>query len=56
VALLRRRWHRPAGADAAWLPPVPLFELLSPGGRNQLSALTVEPLLDELTARLQAAG
>jgi hypothetical protein len=56
VALLRRRWHLPDPRDAEPLPPVPLFELLSPGGRDRLSALAAEPLLDELVFRLAPQG
>jgi hypothetical protein len=54
VALLRRRWHAPAPGDpdAAHLDAVPLYELISPGGRDVLSAMTVPPLLDELARRL----
>lgn len=54
VALLRRRWHLiPAGdPDAAFLQSVGLFELISPGGRDMLSSLHQDALLDELLAKL----
>lgn len=51
-ALLRRRWHLPSPQEIEPLPPVPLFELIGPHGRQLLSALAAEPLLDELLARL----
>lgn len=58
VALLRRRWHLPSPADpdAAYLPPgLPLYELLSPHGRDRLSSLHLQPLVIELAARLGVA-
>jgi hypothetical protein len=57
VALLRRRWHLPVPGDpdAAHLGPVPLYELISPGGRDMLSTSTVPPLIDELASRLGVA-
>ena len=58
VALLRRRWHRtsPDDPDAGSLPSgVPLYELISPYGRDRLSSMHLEALVIELAARLGVA-
>jgi hypothetical protein len=57
VALLRRRWHLsvPGDPDAAHLGPVPLYELLSPHGRDRLSSMHLQVLVIELASRLGVA-
>ena len=57
VALLRRRWHLPVPGDpdAAHLGPVPLYELLSPHGRDRLSSMHLQALVIELASRLGVA-
>lgn len=54
VALLRRRLHpvQAGDPDAHYLRPVALYELLSPGGRDYLTAMLAETLLEELSRRL----
>ena len=58
VALLRRRWHllSPGDPDAGSLPSgVPLYELISPYGRDWISSRHLQSLVIELAARLGVA-
>lgn len=56
VALLRRRWHLPAPTDASCPNQgLPLYELLSPHGRDRLSSMHLQALVIELASRLGVA-